>query len=109
MKEIMVWINSPFIWSGLCLLAGIIFARKKYQKWVAIAYLLVHCIEKAEASKVKEFVSRLAKGDLKKELDDVLEILGYKQRNVLSPSLSLAEIDKEHFFKKFPGLKPPKI
>ena len=53
MKEIMVWINSPFIWSGLCLLAGIIFARKKYQKWVAIAYLLVHCIEKAEASKVK--------------------------------------------------------
>jgi len=67
------------------------------------------CIEKAEASKVKEFVSRLAKGDLKKELDDVLEILGYKQRSVLSPSLSLAEIDKEHFFKKFSDLKPPKI
>lgn len=109
MDDILTILNNPIVWAGVCLLGGIIFSRKKYQKWVALAYLLVHCIEKAEASKVKQFVSSLVKGNLKKELDDVLYILEYKNRETLKGDKSLEEIDKEHLYKKFPELKLKKL
>ena len=102
-----IWniISNPLVASGICLLLGIIFARKKYQKWVALVYLLVHSIENTFSEQTKKFVSSLVKGNLKKELDDVLVELGYKNRSILYPGKSIEEIDKERLFKKFPELK----
>jgi len=97
--------NNPFIWGGICLLGGLIFARKKYQKWVALVYLLVHSIEVKGTDKVKEFANSLVKKDLRKELDDVLVLLGYKNREALEGDKPLEEIDKERLYKKFPELE----
>ena len=109
-EKIMMWVNNPLVWSGFCLLAGILFTRKavmsKYKKWMAIAYILINCIEKFDNPKIKRLVETTIPKDLKKELDDVLVILGY--RGMTGETEGLKEVEREHFEKAFPELSRDK-